>query len=131
MEKFMLACLIVAILLGVVVFWVNRWDFTDRQVLLYAIATAVAILPEGLPAVTTVCMALGVSRMAKQKAIVRKLVSLEALGQVQHHLATRLGAAGFQEAEMPCGDVGFTGEIQLAEPAALAPGAQMPAHGGG
>ena len=55
---------------------------------------------------------------------------IELLGEVQQHVAARLRAAGFDEAQMPGGNAGVAGEVELAEAAALPPLPYEPADRG-
>ncbi|MCX6792348.1 MAG: HAD-IC family P-type ATPase, partial [Candidatus Gottesmanbacteria bacterium] len=52
------------------------------EMILTSISLAVAAVPEGLPAVITITLAVGMQRMARKKAILRKLSSIEALGSI-------------------------------------------------
>ena len=80
----MLSIAVVAIALivvGSILMMSNIRSFSDViPVLLLGVSLAVAAVPEGLPAILSVVLALGVQRMAKHQAVVKKLSSVETLG---------------------------------------------------
>jgi Ca2+-transporting ATPase len=71
----------VALGIGVVMFVVGRFLGLDLiEDFLFALGVCVALVPEGMPATLTVSLALGVGRMAKEKALIKRLSTLETLG---------------------------------------------------
>ncbi|KAL2130663.1 hypothetical protein VTI74DRAFT_6103 [Chaetomium olivicolor] len=81
-----------ALLLAVVVFGVNKFvSPLPKEVVIYAISTGIAIIPESLVAVLTISMVVATTVMRKANVVVRDLSALEALGGVTNICSDKTG----------------------------------------
>ncbi|KAL2159450.1 hypothetical protein VTH06DRAFT_2455 [Thermothelomyces fergusii] len=81
-----------AILLAIIVFGVNKFvQPLPKEVVIYAISTGIAIIPESLVAVLTISMVVATTVMRKANVVVRDLSALEALGGVTNICSDKTG----------------------------------------
>jgi len=72
----------IVLALAIIVFAVGIWhNHSVEEMILSVVALSVSMIPEGLPVVITLVLAMGVWRMGKRNALVKKLQAVEALGQ--------------------------------------------------
>ncbi len=84
---------VIAIVSAVLIFLIGYFyrQFALEEMLLVSIAALVAAVPEGLPAVISIVLAIGAKRMAKRNAIVREFTATETLGAVTAILTDKTG----------------------------------------
>jgi magnesium-transporting ATPase (P-type) len=98
-KKFGYAITAVIAVVAVIVFAYGRWVRGMEFVSIFqaVVSIAVSVIPEGLPALITVTLAIGVQRMAQRNAIIRRLPAVETLGSVSRICSDKTGTLTLME----------------------------------
>src|SRR5262245_46700315 len=98
-KKFGYAITAVIAVVSVLIFaygkWVKGMDFVE--LFQAVVGIAVSVIPEGLPAIITITLAIGVQRMAQRNAIIRRLPAVETLGSVSRICSDKTGTLTLME----------------------------------
>ena len=90
LSKLAILLFFIAVVFAIVVMAANNFQ-NKSEVIIYAVATGLSMIPASLVVVLTITMAMGTKRMAKRHVIVRKLDALEALGAVTDICSDKTG----------------------------------------
>lgn len=101
------------------------WHGSSSEMFLGIVGLTVAAVPEGLPPILTIILAIGVTRMAKRNAIIRRLQSVETMGSVSTICTDKTGTLTYNELSVQVlitrqhvyqvsGNFGIVGEILFA-----------------
>lgn len=132
LAKFIKAIAIVVVTVSLVMLIIRlNQNFEFMEALLISVAMLVAAVPEGLPAVVTIVLAMGVHKMYLKNALVRKMVAVESLGAATIILSDKTGTltknemrvqevypahpAGVQEELLKCAAVCNSASLVLKE----------------
>jgi magnesium-transporting ATPase (P-type) len=98
-KRFGYAITAVVLVVGVMVFTYGRWVRGIGFVELFqaVVGISVSMIPEGLPALITITLAIGVQRMAQRNAIIRRLPAVETLGSVSRICSDKTGTLTLME----------------------------------